>query len=48
MPELSEVLRSASTLIRAEGGFRPMRFDLAVDPDELDEVAKSGDDPGLE
>jgi hypothetical protein len=30
-------------LIHAEGGFRPMLFDLQNDPDEIDDLAK-GDD----
>ncbi len=30
-------------LIHAEGGFRPMLFDLADDPDEFDDLAKTGD-----
>lgn len=35
-------------LIHAEGGFRPMLFDLQTDPEEFNDLAKAGDHPELD
>lgn len=35
-------------LMHAEGGFRPMLFDLATDPQEFHDLAKAGDHPELD
>ena len=35
-------------MIHAEGGFRPMLFDLAEDPSEFHDLAKSGSHPALD
>ena len=35
-------------MMHAEGGFRPMVFDLDQDPDELDDLGKQLDQPGVQ